>query len=165
MEAASFTLQDLQRLEVEAQLLREAEPFYLEEYPIKEYKDDKNCLGSTPSPSTLYHLATEINEMCEGSRKDNNILLSPSSSDSFHNKVTDKIDHDIDVSQEIRDSLPHFPCRKRAKMETETDPTSPLPEKCGGGSGSAMPSAAQEPFPPKQLLDRLLREAQMLVEG
>lgn len=162
MEAAGVTMQDLQRLEVEAQLLREAEPFYLEEYPIKENKDDKSCLTSPPSPTILQHLAAELEEMYEGSRKENDMNFSPSTPDSFR-KIKEN-GQDLDVSQENTNSPPHSPHRKRIRMETETDPASP-PEKCGGGNVSTLSSAAQESFPPKQLLDRLLREAQMLAEG
>ncbi|XP_045122962.1 uncharacterized protein LOC123511275 isoform X2 [Portunus trituberculatus] len=171
MEAAGFTQQDMQRLEVEAQLLREAEPFYFEEYPSKGNKEDKNCLAAPPSPITLQRLTAEIDDMYEGSRKENDMISSPLSPDSTQNKMREENSLDSNASQAHTDSPSHSPHRKRAKVETETDSRTPPPKKWGGGGsgsgggGSAFSSAGQESVPPKQLIDRLLREAQALAEG
>ncbi|MPC15717.1 Zinc finger and BTB domain-containing protein 40 [Portunus trituberculatus] len=169
MEAAGFTQQDMQRLEVEAQLLREAEPFYFEEYPSKGNKEDKNCLAAPPSPITLQRLTAEIDDMYEGGRKENDIISSPLSPDSTQNKMREENSLDSNASQAHTDSPSHSPHRKRAKVETETDSRTPPPKKWGGGGsgsgGSAFSSAGQESVPPKQLIDRLLREAQALAEG
>lgn len=164
MEAAGFTPQDMQRLEVEAQLLREAEPFYFEEHPSKGNKDDKNCFTAPPSPTTLQRLTAEIDAMYEGGRKENDMLSSPLSADSTQNKMKEENTQDSNACQAHTDSPSHSPCRKRAKVETEMDPRSPPPEK-GGGGGGGLSSTGQESLPPKQLIDRLLREAQALAEG
>ncbi|KAG0724070.1 hypothetical protein GWK47_041412 [Chionoecetes opilio] len=207
MEAAGITAEVLQRLEVEAQLLREAEPFYLEDYPARSDREDKNDLSVAPSPTVLQKLNAEIEEMCEGSKdSDTHPHVSPLSPKvKGENEDRKRGENGHDGGQRNTDSPPLSPPRKRVKIETETQSTSnpekcagtsgskrenvdsPLhspsrkrrkigtetqvkspPEKCGGTSVSTISSAAQDALqhaPPKQLIERLLREARMLTEG
>lgn len=163
MEAAGFTMHDVQRLEVEAQLLREADPFYLEDYPIKE--DKKIIPTCPPSPSTLRRLAAEMQEMFDNNGKENYQYSSPvSTTESFPDKAKEENGHD--VSQGSTDSPYHSPLRKKIKIHQGT--LSPAPEKCNGGGGEngslASTSGTQDFFPPKHLLECLLREAQTLGE-
>lgn len=164
MEAAGFTMQDMQRLEVEAQLLREAEPFYLVDDLFKE-EDGKSVSTCPPSPSTLQRLTAEMKEMFYSNGEETSLYSSPPSPASFHNKTKEKICHD--VPQGSTESPHHSPLRKKNKRDSEAP--SPVPEKCNGdnrGNGPlASTSGAQESFPPKYLLESLLKEAQSLGES
>lgn len=164
MEAAGFTMQDMQRLEVEAQLLREAEPFYLEDDPIKE-EDGKAVSTCPPSPSTIQRLTAEMKEMFYSNGEENSQYTSPLSPASFHNKTKEENGHD--VPQGSTNSHHHSPLRKKSKKDPEAP--SPVPEKCNGdnaGNGPlASTSGAHESFPPKYLLECLLKEAQTLGES
>lgn len=157
MEAAGFTMQDVQRLEVEAQLLREAEPFYIEDHFIKE-EDKKASPACPPSPTTLERLAAEVKEMFYSNGEENYQYSSP---------VSPKEENCHDVLQGSTDSPHHSPLRKKSKRDAESQ--SPVPEKCSSGNDGnnslASTSGAKESFPPKYLLECLLKEAQTLGEN